>query len=660
MAEGRRGRYRLVERLAIGGMAEVYLAVDTQRPRGDSLIVVKRILPHLAADPDFVEMFAREARLATSVVHPNVVRVFGHGIVAGHPIITMEYVPGSTLRQLVDVARERSTNLPFPVVVGLLVQACAAVHAAHEVVPPGAARRGMIHRDVSPQNLMVNDAGQVKLLDFGIATEGNEATRPGLLKGKLNYMPPEVIRQERVDRRADLFALGVVGWELLAGRKPFARDSDHDTMNAIVSGDVDHLRDVRPDVPEELGAILHRALAVDPEARQDSAHALRDELLAFIAANGLRVGPPALAEAVRGLVGERHEARAAAISAALGTEALPALETVLDVGLDDGETVDLDLDDDEGQAPAEGTPSGVGARPGEDAAEPPPEAGRAPVFPPKRAATTLSPRSAPPVKTGPPVGAILAVVAALALGVGWWMTRKAAEAPLQIVLAPVRQTDVLQTAMDPLRRHLEQRMGRSIALTVAASYTAAADSVAAGTADVAVLPNATARSLAARRSDLPEVARQTLGGTASSDGYLLVRRGEIGSTAELKGTTICHPDTLSNTGYQLPRAWLRAQGLDPDVDLSPRISGNHDQVLRDLLSGLCDSGGTYSNLFTTAEPRGIPVSKLQVLAVTGSSPHDVVVGKASLSPQDVRRWRHAFTTYPGSPSQTPVMGFAPP
>jgi hypothetical protein len=223
-AEGARdtvfvGTYQIVERLAVGGMAEVFLgvrrsaaAVGDKRwsPANDTLVVIKRILPHLAEKPEFVEAFVREARITAGIRHANVVEILELGQSGGLPFLAMEYVNGSSLKQLVVASRQHDVRIPFDVAVSLACQAAAGLHAAHELTDITGRPYGLVHRDVSPHNLMVDEAGVVKLLDFGIAKaeEGMDHTRTGMLKGKISYMSPEQCRQERLDRRADVFALG--------------------------------------------------------------------------------------------------------------------------------------------------------------------------------------------------------------------------------------------------------------------------------------------------------------------------------------------------------------------------------------------------------------------------------------------------------------------
>ncbi len=629
----------------MGGMAEVYLALE-KNPSGLSrLVVIKRILPELAADPRFVEMFATEARLAARVQHPNVVQIFEDGQIGKFPYLSMEYVPGSTLRQLMEAARDANCVLPVDVVVGLLVQAAAAVHAAHEVAEPGGPARGLIHRDVSPQNLMVTDDGHLKLLDFGIASEGNEILRPGLLEGKVNYMSPELLNQQPVDRRADLFALGVVGWELLTLTKPFDMGDQDRTMAAIVAGDIIHLRDVRLDVPEPVAEVIHRALATEPDSRQNSAAEFRAELLNAATSLGLRTDSDAIARIVRSLVGAKHAQNRAQIEEALAADTLPALESILVD--DDAPALEMALDfTDEEPLDVVQTipPSSVAS---------PPEA--------VRAAPSPSFLSDFPWPLAALLGA--AVVAAA------WLTYTPAPSgsPLHIRLSPTLPADSLKAEHEGIRAYLERKLDRPVILEVAESYQAAADALVRGDVPIAILPSFTAESIAVNPGVHILVFKE-LDGTTSADGLFIAER-DSGPTnpQDVKGKTLCFADRLSMTSWELPRAWLRTNGLDPDADVQWVNSGNHDQLLHDVLSGKCVGGGTWSGNLTTADERKIPAGRFRVLANTGGTAHDAVVAGSAADPTTAETIRAALLKFDPrrdldalQSENSHISGFVPP
>lgn len=305
-------------------MAEVFLAEEVggahslERP-----VVIKRILPHLAGDAAFVEMFHREARVAAGINHPNVVKIYELGDWGDLPFMAMEFVAGCSFRRLLAVCRERGEPVPLGVAVHLMVQACAGAHAAHELRDADGALLGLVHRDISPQNLMVDPDGHVKLLDFGIAkARGSEATRTGVVKGKLAYMPPEQIMQRTLDRRSDVFALGLVAYELLSLHKAHEARHDLQLVHAVVHGLSKPLRVHRPDLPEPVVEAVQRAIERDPDARFPTARALERALLE--AARSAGVEPDA--EGSRALV--RRASAADGSSACSGADAGDADERV--------------------------------------------------------------------------------------------------------------------------------------------------------------------------------------------------------------------------------------------------------------------------------------------------------------------------------------------
>ncbi len=307
------GRYEVLDRLATGGMAEVFVCSERQMAGLERLVVVKRILPHLAVHEPFVEMFLAEARYVARINHPNVVQIFELGEDQGAPFLSMEYVNGVSLRDLLVAAIEAGRPFPLGVAASLAAQACAGAHAAHELKDAQGKPLGLVHRDISPHNLMVTAEGHVKLLDFGIA-KATEApgfvdnTRTGALKGKVHYMAPEQCRQEALDRRADVFALGIVAWELFAQERLFKRDSELEAMQAIVGGELRDLRRIRRDVPGAVVAAIEKALIVKRESRLPTAEAFKRALLDGVG-NGVDAGPEAVAAFVRPLLGSRLEAR---------------------------------------------------------------------------------------------------------------------------------------------------------------------------------------------------------------------------------------------------------------------------------------------------------------------------------------------------------------
>jgi serine/threonine protein kinase len=230
------GRYQLLSRLAVGGMAEVYLARQGELSGFKTLVVVKKVLPHLAVKPDFIAMFLDEARIASMLDHPNVVRITEVGRTENEYFLAMELVQGKPLASILQQSERAKTPLPHNLGALIVANAAAGLHHAHQLTDASGNLLGLVHRDVSPQNIMVSFEGSVKVIDFGIARALGRLgdTNSGSLKGKLGYMAPEQARGEPVDARADIFSLGVVLWECVAGRRLFLRENELATLRAVV------------------------------------------------------------------------------------------------------------------------------------------------------------------------------------------------------------------------------------------------------------------------------------------------------------------------------------------------------------------------------------------------------------------------------------------
>jgi len=287
------GRYFLVDRIAVGGMAEVYRAV-TQGVEGfRRTFVVKRILADKAKSSTFIRMFIDEARICAALHHPNVVQVYDFGSVDGSYFLAMEYLQGKDLSSLMRVLRAAKTAVPPGLAAFIAREAAVGLHYAHTLKGPGGQPLGIVHRDVTPSNVMLLFAGGVKVLDFGIAKAATAASEAGEgggdgVKGKFGYLAPEQARNGEVDGRADVFALGVTMWEMLVGRRLFAGKDEVETLRNVLQKPVPPPSVMRPDVPPALDRIVLRALDRAREKRHQSAEELArdcDEVLGTLRAD---------------------------------------------------------------------------------------------------------------------------------------------------------------------------------------------------------------------------------------------------------------------------------------------------------------------------------------------------------------------------------------
>ncbi len=283
------GRYTLHRRFAVGGMAELFLAQQRASAGVWRLVVVKRLLPQYADDDYYCTMFLDEARIASRLSHPNIVQVIDFGEQDGRQFMAMEYVPGETLREVLRLSGEHGITIPLDVALQVIMAACDGLHYAHEYAENGTPL-GLVHRDISPTNLMITYQGQVKVLDFGIAKAADrvqDKTATGITKGKISYMPPEQYRAEPLDRRADVWALATVAYEAITGVHPFRRATEEATMKAILLDDLAPPSAFRLGLPPRLDQALLRAMSVDVHRRHATARELREDLEAAMP------GPPA-------------------------------------------------------------------------------------------------------------------------------------------------------------------------------------------------------------------------------------------------------------------------------------------------------------------------------------------------------------------------------
>ena len=303
------GRYEILQHLATGPVADVLLARAKGLEGFTRHVVVKQIRPELATDERFVKAFLNEARIGASLHHQNIVQVYDIDEDRGAYYFTMEYVHGEDVRKLLLKVREDNALVPLDQVVTIGAAAAAGLHHAHEQTDSDRSPLGLVHRDVSPGNILIGFDGSVKLVDFGLAKPALSSikTRTGSIAGKAPYMSPELCQGKPIDRRSDIFALGIVLYELATARRLFKGDNDYLTMASIVEGQVAPPSTIRPDIPRTLDEIILRALAKKPEARFQTAVDLRAALEAFAIDAELRTTSKALADYMGRLFGPRTE-----------------------------------------------------------------------------------------------------------------------------------------------------------------------------------------------------------------------------------------------------------------------------------------------------------------------------------------------------------------
>ena len=277
------GRYRLIDRLAVGGMAELFLGFTQSMHGFEKLVVLKRILPQFAENPDFVRMFLDEARLAATLDHPNIAHVYDIGEHHGSYFFSMEYVHGQSLLKVMRAVTKARRPLPLEHSLNVIIGTCSGLHYAHQKNGLDGTALGIVHRDISPPNLILTYDGMVKVVDFGIAkaATAKSNTAVGTLKGKIPYMAPEQCRSEPLDRRSDIFSIGIILYELTVGRRLFQAETEIAIIQKITSGGFPPPTSVHPSYPGELEAIVMRALQLNPDARYSTARDLQIDLEEF-------------------------------------------------------------------------------------------------------------------------------------------------------------------------------------------------------------------------------------------------------------------------------------------------------------------------------------------------------------------------------------------
>jgi serine/threonine-protein kinase len=627
----RLGRYEVLDRLAVGGMAEVFVCSERGVGGLERLVVIKRILPHLSVHEAFVEMFLAEARYVARLSHPNVVQIIELAQdEQGAPFLVMEYVPGKSVRDLLIAAIDRETPTPIGAAVGIVVQACAGAHAAHELLDPSGRPLGLVHRDISPHNLMVTSEGHIKLLDFGIAkaTQAallDEQTRTGALKGKIHYMSPEQCKQQALDRRSDVFALAIVLWESLAQERLFKRASDLDSIHAIIDGERLDLRAIRSDVPEALVRIIEKALAARKEDRHASADEMRRALLAVCADLRISCTIDDVALFVRPLLGEAVEQRRVDLlqQARDRTQVMAGEEATI-VPASEIRTAETEPKS-RGHSPT--TPM----RPSHDTPAPTvPKKERAP-------ARTIFTALFLVLVVGSTLGAALAITEHLSPSKGTAMS---------MAFPPTADAAFMLEDTEPLRRWLEKALDRPVSVAIASSYGDLQARLLNGEFEVAALPPYLYVETKQKEPRLELIATKLVEGSSGNDSILYVSDvSNISEIAQLKGKRFCFPDSKSTTGYLFPRLAFKKAGLDPDKDIVPHLSGSHMQAMRDLLNGVCEAAATYSGGFLAADRAGVPVARAHQLAIIGRSPHDAMVVRVGMAAKERDRIREALLSF---------------
>jgi serine/threonine-protein kinase len=351
-------RYRPLFKLDAGGMAEVYVAEAESVAGFKKKVAIKRILPSLLKEERFVRMFLDEARLALHLNHANIVSVFDIGKSSSTYFIVMEYVDGTNLKYILQYLSRRRQPMPIHLAVWILNEILKGLDYAHHLRDPEEGRTfGIVHRDISPPNILISWNGEVKLTDFGLAKASTqlESTDPGVVKGKFAYLSPEAANGREVDARADLFAVGIIAFEMLTGRRLFLGESDYDTVERVRRADVPSMREINPEIPGELERIIMKALARDPEHRFDHASDFAEELLGFLFSRSLKVSSRDLSELLSDL--RRTEPVASAADAAEKKAAEAGEDSNLIFNLIQEEFVSFkSLDDEDEQFPTGSQP----------------------------------------------------------------------------------------------------------------------------------------------------------------------------------------------------------------------------------------------------------------------------------------------------------------
>lgn len=301
-------RYRVVEKIASGGMAEVFRAESAGLEGFKKTVAIKRVLPHLSEKKQFIGMFLDEARLSAHLSHSNCVQVFDIGVGDNTYFIVMEYVDGSDLKGIIEYQKKIGKLLPVEEACLICVRICEGLAYAHELRDSDGESMHIVHRDMSPPNVLLTRHGEVKIVDFGLAKANSqlEHSEPGVIKGKFSYLSPEAALGQDVDARTDIFAVGIILWELLSGRRLFLGDTDLETVRQVQAAKIPSIRQFNPHVSAELERVLAKSLAGDPQQRYSTARELGADLNAVMFSSGRSVSSFDLAGLVAPIWAERR------------------------------------------------------------------------------------------------------------------------------------------------------------------------------------------------------------------------------------------------------------------------------------------------------------------------------------------------------------------
>ena len=303
------GKYQLIEKIATGGMAEVYKAKSYGVAGFEKLLVIKKILPHLSRNPEFVRMFINEAKIAVSLNHANIVQVYDLGVVGEDYYMAMEFIHGQDLMRIIKLGRKTRRFLPIPTGVYIITEVARGLDYAHNLTDPGGRPLNVVHQDVSPHNILISYEGDVKLVDFGIARVGEvvEEEKGKMAGGKFAYMSPEQATGGSVDARSDIFACGIILYESITGQRLYAGKDRQEKMRMVRNAEIPPPRAVNPEIPARLEEISLKALHRDPDHRYQRARDLQEDLLSFLHDVGMRVTRADLAHFQKDMFSEEYQ-----------------------------------------------------------------------------------------------------------------------------------------------------------------------------------------------------------------------------------------------------------------------------------------------------------------------------------------------------------------